>query len=887
MVKKELTPLLRQYLEIKSEYHECLIFFRLGDFYELFFEDAEVAAKELDITLTKRGYLDGKEIPMCGVPFFQGEIYLARLLKKGFKVAICEQMESPEESKKRGHKEIIKRKVVRVATPGTLTEEKELETLENNFLASVISKEDIFSFAWIDISTGEVHLKECKNKKTALSRLQEMMPSELIYNEKYLDRSFLESLQKNLPTTLTLVSKDYYDYKDNYKEIINAFSNNKTFSVQRLSSLEVEVLGSLIKYISYTQDGKIPPIKIPYKEEEKKLLEIDISSKRNLEIINTLSGERKGSLFYAVNSTKTSAGSRTLINDLLFPLADLEKIIRRQDLVEFFFENYNFLKKTFAEKLSKIPDFSRSIIRLSLNRGGPRDLSNILRGLEKAMELIDLISDDKFIKLQSDTLSKLVQPIIKNKNIKDIKKSLFLALEDKLPLHARDGGFIKRGYQKEIDLIRDYRDNSKKIILDIEQKEKKLTQVNTLRIKYNNFLGYFIEVSPTNQRYIKDNPEKYIHRQTLKNSIRYTSRDLIDLSEKIINSNADLLEKEMNLYKNLVNLVLKNSQIILLISDIVARLDVSYSWAIYAKNSKSVKPIITEGNEYKIDEGRHPSVEKTHSHSFISNSCILNKNNNNIFKLITGPNMSGKSTYLRQNAIILIMAQSGGYCPAEKVRIGICDKLFCRVGSGDELAKGNSTFMVEMLETARILQNATNKSLVILDEIGRGTSTFDGMSIAWATIEFLIEKIQCKTLFATHYNELSVLKDKFKKLELNTFKVKEWKGDLIFLHEITDGVAASSYGIQVAKMAGIPDQLTRRATDILETLEIENNKRKITSNQLNIDYAKKTIPTEVHDIQEEIKSLKINQLSPIEALNILSSYKEKLSKFEIKVNEDE
>ena len=880
MIKKKLTPLLRQYIDIKEKYKDCLIFFRLGDFYELFFEDAEIAAKELSITLTRRGQIDDKDIPMCGVPFFQGEIYVSKLLKKGFKVAICEQLEKPEESKKRGNNEIIKRKVIRVATPGTLTEEKELETPENNFLASIICKDNMLALSWIDISTGEINVKTCKSLDIVLSSLQEINPSEIIYSPEYLQKHFLENLKHNLYSTFTRVESIYFDFKNNHDLLKDIYSTNKIFHIEDLLEVHIKMLGSLIKYILYTQDGRIPPVKLPNKEDEKNLLEIDASSRKNLEIISSLNGDRKGSLLSAVNYTKTASGERKLINDLIYPLANLNNIILRQELVEFFYTNFNFLKKSFSEKLSKIPDFSRSIARLSLNRGGPRDLNNILRGLEISFSLTEILLDEKLIEKKSKNIINLIKPIIKNHNIKNVKKNIHSALEEKLPMHSRDGGFIKKGYDKELDIIREYRDNSKKIVIEIELKERAFTKVNNLRIKYNNFLGYFIEVSPSNKNNIKQYPERYIHRQTLKNCIRYTCNDLISISEKIINSNAKLLERELKIYKELVDNVIKNSQIILKMSDIVSRLDVAYSWATYAKNSKAIKPNISENNQYVVYNGRHPSVEKTHTQKFISNSCVLNKNDKNIFKLITGPNMSGKSTYLRQNAIILIMAQAGGFCPADEVKIGICDKLFCRVGSGDELAKGNSTFMVEMLETARILQNATNKSLVILDEIGRGTSTFDGMSIAWATIEHILEKIKCKTLFATHYNELSALKDQFKLLELNTFRVKEWKGDLVFLHEIIEGVAASSYGIQVAKMAGVPSQLTDRAENILRKLENAENKKKDKSKQLDINYlrTKEKDYSLFEEVIENIIGLNLNEVKPIEALNILNKYKELLEK---------
>lgn len=880
MIKKKLTPLLRQYIDIKEKYKDCLIFFRLGDFYELFFEDAEIAAKELSITLTRRGQIDDKDIPMCGVPFFQGEIYVSKLLKKGFKVAICEQLEKPEESKKRGNNEIIKRKVIRVATPGTLTEEKELETPENNFLASIICKDNMLALSWIDISTGEINVKTCKSLDIVLSSLQEINPSEIIYSPEYLQKHFLENLKHNLYSTFTRVESIYFDFKNNHDLLKDIYSTNKIFHIEDLLEVHIKMLGSLIKYILYTQDGRIPPVKLPNKEDEKNLLEIDASSRKNLEIISSLNGDRKGSLLSAVNYTKTASGERKLINDLIYPLANLNNIILRQELVEFFYTNFNFLKKSFSEKLSKIPDFSRSIARLSLNRGGPRDLNNILRGLEISFSLTEILLDEKLIEKKSKNIINLIKPIIKNHNIKNVKKNIHSALEEKLPMHSRDGGFIKKGYDKELDKIREYRDNSKKIVIEIELKERAFTKVNNLRIKYNNFLGYFIEVSPSNKNNIKQYPERYIHRQTLKNCIRYTCNDLISISEKIINSNAKLLERELKIYKELVDNVIKNSQIILKMSDIVSRLDVAYSWATYAKNSKAIKPNISENNQYVVYNGRHPSVEKTHTQKFISNNCVLNKNDKNIFKLITGPNMSGKSTYLRQNAIILIMAQAGGFCPADEVKIGICDKLFCRVGSGDELAKGNSTFMVEMLETARILQNATNKSLVILDEIGRGTSTFDGMSIAWATIEHILEKIKCKTLFATHYNELSALKDQFKLLELNTFRVKEWKGDLVFLHEIIEGVAARSYGIQVAKMAGVPSQLTDRAENILRKLENAENKKKDKSKQLDINYlrTKEKDYSLFEEVIENIIGLNLNEVKPIEALNILNKYKELLEK---------
>ena len=426
--------------------------------------------------------------------------------------------------------------------------------------------------------------------------------------------------------------------------------------------------------------------------------------------------------------------------------------------------------------------------------------------------------------------------------------------------------------------FRKIRDDSKSLILDIEKKEKVETGINGLKIKYNNFLGYFIDLSGVNHKLLKNEEQKYIHRQTLKNSFRYTTKELIEVSEKILNANFLFIKKENDIYNNLINKIENYANLIIKVSDVIARIDVAQSWSNYSIKYNAVRPTLLKNQDFSVIDGRHPSVEKSHSEKFISNSCILKEEDNKFFKLITGPNMSGKSTYLRQNAIILIMAQAGGFCPAKEVTLGLCDKLFCRVGSGDELAKGNSTFMVEMLETANILNSATSKSLVILDEIGRGTSTFDGISIAWATSEYLLEKIKCKVLFATHYNELANLEKKFNGLDLNTFRVKEWKGELIFLYEIIEGLAESSYGIQVGKMAGLPKEVTTQAFNILSKLEQKDYNFFEASQQLRIGFNKKNKleKSNLEKVSNYIKSIDINDTSPIEALKKLDEIQKKL-----------
>ena len=872
----KLTPLLRQYLDIKAKYSDCLIFFRLGDFYELFFEDAEVSAKVLGITLTKRGQVEGKDIPMCGVPFHQGENYLSKLLKAGYKVAICEQTETPEESKKRGYKAIIERKVVRVATPGTLTEEIELGDTNNNYLMALIAVDKSYGAAWVDISTGEVSCINCEDINDLLETCLNKAPSEILVTENLFEKNYLTSIPKNHSVTFyDLETKDLTKTKNS---IINFYKKEKEFNVDNFSTSELLALHLILEYVLFTQNGLIPYLKIPDKVTKKNFLEIDNATKRNLEIVNTLNGDIEGSLFHSVDYTFTSSGKRRLRNDLENPLYSFQKINERLNLVEFFFDNYNFINLSLNEKLKKIPDIARSSNRLSLNRGSPRDLLSIMQGLIKVNELItDILSRAKEENYLT-AFNSLIKKIHKNESIIKIIDELKNALKENIPIQNKEGNFIKEGYDEDLDKIRTIRDDSRSLILEIEQKEKLQTGINGLKIKYNNFLGYFIDLSGVNHKLLKNENQKYIHRQTLKNSYRYTTKELIEVSEKILNANFLFSKKENEIYKNLISIIKTNARLIASTSDVIAKIDVAQSWANYSVQYNAVRPTLIKNKDFTVIDGRHPSVEKSHSEKFISNSCILKEEDNKFFKLITGPNMSGKSTYLRQNAIILIMAQAGGFCPAKEVTFGVCDKLFCRVGSGDELAKGNSTFMVEMLETANILNTATSKSLVILDEIGRGTSTFDGISIAWATSEYLLEKIKCKVLFATHYNELANLEKKFKGLDLNTFRVKEWKGELIFLYEMISGLAESSYGIQVGKMAGLPKEVTDLAFNILSKLEQKEYNFFDNTEQLDIGFNKQNISNKSHleKFINLIKSIDINNVSPIEALQKLDDIQKQI-----------
>ena len=873
----KLTPLLRQYLDIKNQYSDCLIFFRLGDFYELFFEDAEVSSKVLGITLTKRGQVEGRDIPMCGVPFHQGDSYLNKLLKAGHKVAICEQTETPEESKKRGYNSIIERKVVRIASPGTLTEEIELDDKGSNYLMSLVAYGENFGSAWVDISTGEVNCKICKDFEKLLDIYSNISPSEVIISNLYFEKNFSDKLLKTMPLTFyNLNLKKQTQLISNFEKF---YEKNIAFTLKKLSEVETVSLAVIFDYISYTQNGKMPHLKEPTQFKNTNLLEIDNATKRNLEITRTLNGDKEGSLLYSVDYTLTPAGKRKLSNDLLNPLYSVDKINNRLNIVDFFFHNDNFTNSAIQEILKKIPDIVRSSNRLFLRRGGPRDLLSIMQGLEAYGKLIKYIEvksgKNHFIK----EFSNLIEESCESKSLIKIVALLKRALKENIPIQNKEGNFIKEGFDAELDKIRNMRDHSRSLILDIEQKEKKLTNINGLKIKYNNFLGYYIDLSPVNHKLLKNENQRYIHRQTLKNSFRYTTTELIELSEKILSANFLFIKKENELYDNLIKKIQSEANLLLSVSDTVARIDVAQSWATYSKKYNAVRPTLLKNKDFKVINGRHPSVEKSQNEKFISNSCFLSEEENSFFKLITGPNMSGKSTFLRQNALILIMAQAGGFCPAKEVTLGICDKLFCRVGSGDELAKGNSTFMVEMLETANILNTATQNSFVILDEIGRGTATFDGISIAWATSEYLLEKIKCKVLFATHYNELSNLVKKFNGLDLNTFRVKEWKGELIFLYEIIEGLAESSYGIQVGKMAGLPNEVTELASSILSKLEQKDNDFLDTSNQLSLNLKnEKSHKTDyLEALSNEIDSIDIDRTSPIQALEKLYEIKNKLN----------
>ena len=812
------TPMMVQFLELKEKHREYLLFYRMGDFYELFFDDAVAASAALDITLTKRGKHNGNDIPMCGVPVHAAETYLSRLIKRGFKVAVCEQMENPAEAKKRGAKSVVKRDVVRLVTPGTITEENLLNARQNNFLAALARSQENYALAWLDISTGDFFVSSImpSNLEAELSRLQ---AGELILSSQVLGSDDLGDALEDWQDILSLVESRSFDSAGAEKVLKDIFGKKLPDGFNRA---ELSACGALVTYLQETQKGKLPCLASPISVGEDCVMMIDGATRRNLELTHTLAGARQGSLLHTIDRTMTGAGARLLNSRMSAPLMDARIINRRLDLVAHFHEHEAFRRKI-RELLKRCPDLERAMSRLSVGRGGPRDLAAVRDGLIQA-------ADIKF-NFQNRTgdlvsLPEDIEPILeKLGSHQEVIDLLRRALAEELPVIIRDGNFIAKGYHAALDEFRMLSSESKRLIMALETKYREMSDINGLKIKYNNVLGYFIEVTALHADKLMTPPlnEEFIHRQTLANVVRFNSTELAHLAGKIGQAADRALALEHEIYEELVADVLLRWQEISLASQSLALLDVATALAELAAEKNFARPVVDDSLSFCIENGRHPVVEaaleKTHVNHFVANDCDLNPGNR--LWLITGPNMAGKSTFLRQNALIALMAQMGGFVPAKSAHIGIVDRLFSRVGASDDLARGRSTFMVEMVETAAILNQSTGRSLVILDEIGRGTATYDGLSIAWAAVEHIHEVNKCRALFATHYHEMTALSSKLDDLALHFMKVKDWKGDIIFLHEVAAGAADRSYGIQVAKLAGLPKVVVERASQVLRSLEQE------------------------------------------------------------------
>ncbi len=811
------TPMMAQYLEIKRANPDCLLFYRMGDFYELFFADAVKAAAALDITLTRRGKHDGVDIPMCGVPVHASETYLSRLIRQGFKVAVCEQVEDPAEAKKRGGKSPVRRAVIRLVTPGTITEDSLLDARRHNYLLALAEAGGAFGLAWLDLSTGDFHTQPVGAGAlgAALARLE---PGEILAAERLLQRADLFELFADWKSALTPLANARFDSEGGKKRLAALYGVASLDGYGNFDRAELAAAGALVDYVELTQQGKLPLLAPPQQLAAGAVMEIDAATRRNLELVQTLSGERRGSLLAVIDRTVTGAGARLLAEHLGAPLTDPAAIIDRLDAVQFFAGDER-LREDLRAVLRRCPDIERALSRLSLGRGGPRDLAALrdtlgeVPGLRQRLAGSGLASPPPLVGAASRDLGEHATVV----------ERLGRALAPDLPLIIRDGGFIAAGYAAELDELRLLRDQSRKMMAALQARYAEETGVASLKIRHNNVLGYYIEVTPQHAAKLtgEEPGGRFIHRQTMASAMRFTTVELGEIESRIASAADKALALELALFEDLVGEVAARGAAIAGAAAALAALDVGAALAQLAVDARYTRPEIDDSIAFAIKGGRHPVVETalatSQSSGFIANDCDLRGGQR--LWLLTGPNMAGKSTFLRQNALIAILAQIGSYVPANSARIGIVDRLFSRVGAADDLARGRSTFMVEMVETAAILNQAGPRALVILDEIGRGTATYDGLSIAWACVEHLHDGNRCRALFATHYHELTALAAKLPDLACHTMRVKEWQGEVVFLHEIAPGSADRSYGIHVAKLAGLPQSVIARATAVLETLE--------------------------------------------------------------------
>ncbi|WP_029060676.1 DNA mismatch repair protein MutS [Labrenzia sp. DG1229] len=827
---QKVTPMMAQYIEIKTANPDSLLFYRMGDFYELFFEDAEIASQSLGITLTKRGKHQGDDIPMCGVPVHAADDYLQKLIAKGHRVSVCEQTEDPAEAKKRGSKSVVRRDVVRLVTPGTLTEERLLDAGTNNYLMALarlkggsLSGDAVFGLAWIDMSTGSFQLSETDQQRLAAD-LAQVSPRELILADSLLQESELRLVAEQSGGSLSPVPRAFFDSSTASDRLAHYFGVKTLDGFGTFSRAELSAAAGILSYIERTQLGERPPLDPPMREAGAGRMLIDPATRANLELARTLSGERQGSLLATIDRTVTGGGSRLLASRLAGPLVNVDAIHHRHDSVAFFLTN-EIKREGLRQTLKGAPDMARALSRIALNRGGPRDILSVAQGLAAARAVLDQTRNGDIPAEIATARASLEQAP------HELGAELVAAIKEEPPLLKRDGGFVATGYNSDLDELRSLRDESRKVIAKLQAEYSEELGLRSLKIKHNNVLGWFIEAPTAQTEKLTADPARFIHRQTMAGAMRFTTTELADLESKIASAGERALAIELEVFDQLGQAIIETGDAIKAAAHGLSILDVSAALAKLAQEENYSRPAIDDSRAFEIKGGRHPVVElalrKTGGESFVANDADLGPDASEEIGhiwLITGPNMAGKSTFLRQNALIAVLAQMGSFVPALEAHIGVVDRLFSRVGAADDLARGRSTFMVEMVETAAILNQAGDRSLVILDEIGRGTATFDGLSIAWATIEHLHEVNKSRALFATHYHELTALSGKLDRLSNATVSVKEWNGEVIFLHEIVPGAADRSYGIQVAKLAGLPAMVVERSKQVLGQLEEQDRR---------------------------------------------------------------
>ncbi len=868
----EFSPMMKHYLETKEQYKDCILFYRLGDFYEMFFEDAITTSRELELTLTGKDCGQKERAPMCGVPFHAADIYIARLVSKGYKVAICEQLEDPKQAKG-----IVKRDVIRVVTPGTVIESNLLEEKKNNYIMSIFKKGIYFGLAVCDISTGEFYatqINEDNNFERLLDEISRFTPSEIIANGLlYASTEEIAKIKERFGIYISEVSEEVFN------EETEALTNNYEIITDKGMKIEkfddklfiISAINGLFSYLNQTQKIKLEHINKIQIYSTNKYMSLDISARRNLEITERMRDKsKKGTLLWVLDKTSTSMGGRMLRRWLNDPLIDKEEITSRLDAVEEL-KNELMLRGEIIESLKKVYDIERLIGKISYGNANARDMISLKNSISNIPEIKKIL-----FTTNSSLLKKLYNEL---DELKDVYTLIDNAIVDDPPISVKEGGMIKKGYNSEVDELKTATIDGKKWLMELEVKEKEQTGIKNLKVGFNKVFGYFIEVTKSNLNQV---PERFIRKQTLTNAERFITEELKELEDKILGAQDKLINLEYDLFLEIRCELSKQIKRIQNSANIISTLDVLTSFATVAEDLNYTKPVITEDGKIDIKGGRHPVIEKMlPTGNFIENDTYLDKEEDRL-SIITGPNMAGKSTYMRQVALITLMAQVGSFVPAHEANIGIVDKIFTRVGASDDLSMGQSTFMVEMMEVANILKEATSDSLVILDEIGRGTSTYDGLSIAWAVATYIADKEKCgaKTLFATHYHELTELENQIEGIKNYSIAVKEKGEDIIFLRKIVEGGTDESYGIHVAKLAGVPAPVVKKANEILKSLE---RKSALTKNLDKKENKKQQVGQldmynyKLAELAHEIDKINLNELTPIEALNTLVKLKESVS----------
>jgi DNA mismatch repair protein MutS len=867
-----------QFFEAKARQPDALVFFRMGDFYELFFEDAKKAADALGIALTARGTHAGDPIPMAGVPVHAAEAYLAKLIRAGFKVAVCEQMEAPAEARKRGGKSIVRRDIVRVVTPGTLTEEGLLDARGSNRLAAVAVRGGQAAVASVEVSTGEV---ECWliAKDGLAAALAALSPSEILVPDRLFADEAVSAALKTAGGVIQPMASALAEPSASEARLKRLYGVETLDGFGQLSGAEVSALGLIAAHLETTQAGRLPALQPPRRAGEADVMAIDPATRASLEIEKSQSGARDGSLLAAIDRTVTAAGARLLAARLARPLLDPDAIAKRLDAVDWFIER-RALRETIRGLLKGAPDMARALSRLALGRGGPRDLSALRDGLKAGEDLAGLLAqssgpldaqppDIAFALAAADPTAHA--PLF------GFRRTLEAGLGPDMPAQARDGGFVAPGVRPELDQARALRDDSRRVIAQLERRLQAESGVQ-LRVRHNAVLGYFIETTPKNAEPLTREPlnATFIHRQTLANQVRFTTVELAELDAKIAQAGERALAIELETFEAWREEASGLAAEIQAAAEALARTDVSSALAEWAEDVQAVRPEIDRSLVFEAEAARHPVVEaavRRAGEPFTPNDCALDGSGANglaRLAIVTGPNMAGKSTYLRQNALLAILAQAGSFVPARRLRLGVVDRLFSRVGAADDLSRGRSTFMAEMVEAAAILTQATPRSLVILDEIGRGTATYDGLAIAWACAEHLHDVNRSRALFATHYHELAKLEGRLAHVTNLSLRAKEWNGELVFLHEAGPGPADRSYGVQVAKLAGVPAAVVARAREVLDRLETQTaSPERLQDLPLFAMDVPKAAPAELSAIEAALAELDVDGMSPREALEAL------------------